>query len=234
MLYRTAIRRSTLVFFQNPDDLNVFRDLGIISPVQNVVLINGSGVDLNFFAEKPMPPLPLRCLFIGRLLDDKGVREYVETAKVIGESYADVHFTLVGGLNERPGSISAQEVNSWVLDKNLRWEGELDDVRTAITDSHLLVLPSYREGTPRAVLEAMSMGRPVIVTDVPGCRETVIDGYNGFKVPVRDVAGIVRSVEKFIHTPDNLMKMGKAGRNLAIQKYDVHKVNKVMVSKMKL
>ena len=234
MLYRTAIRRSTLVFFQNPDDLNVFRDLGIISPAQNVALINGSGVDLNFFPEKPMPPLPLRCLFIGRLLEDKGVREYAETAKVIGESYADVHFTLVGGLNERPGSISAQEVNRWVLNKNLRWEGELDDVRTAITDSHLLVLPSYREGTPRAVLEAMSMGRPVIVTDVPGCRETVIDGYNGFKVPVRDVAGIVRSIEKFIHTPDNLMKMGKAGRNLAIRKYDVHKVNKVMVSKMKL
>ena len=119
-------------------------------------------------------------------------------------------------------------------DERLSWHGALSDVRPSISDSHVLILPSYREGTPRSVLEAMAMGRAVITSDAPGCRETIEAGCNGKLVPVRDVGALVLAIESMIAAPDSVVRMGRAGRDLAVSKYDVHKVNAEMLSAMGL
>jgi glycosyltransferase involved in cell wall biosynthesis len=125
-------------------------------------------------------------------------------------------------------------VKGWSKEGILEYLGETDDVRPYLADAGVYVLPSYREGTPRSVLETMSMGRPVITTDAPGCRETVEDGVNGFLVPVRDAEALAEAVEKFIQNPELIGQMGEQSRKIAEEKYDVHKVNKVILSAMGL
>jgi len=233
-LYRRALQRATLVFFQNPDDAADFRALGITVPGQAIEVVNGSGVDLTHFAQTPMPPMPMRFLFIGRLIIDKGIREFAEAAKMVSARHPEVGFELVGWLDTNPTALREAEVNAWVRDGRLCWCGALDDVRSAIAGNHVLVLPSYREGTPRTVLEAMSMGRAVITTDVPGCRETVIEGENGTLVPVRDIEALVQAIERFIAAPDEVARMGQASRRIAESKYDIHLVNAAMIRAMGL
>lgn len=233
-LYRRALRKSTLVFFQNPDDAADFRALRILTKEQRVVLVNGSGVDLDQFEQAPMPPLPLRFLFIGRIIVDKGIQEFAEAAKRVRAHHPDVRFNIVGGLDSNPAALPEAEIQGWLDEGRLCWHGSLSDVRPSIADSHVLILPSYREGTPRSVLEAMAMGRAVITSDAPGCRETVDGGRNGVLVPVRDVDGLVSAIESMIATPDTVLRMGQAGRDLALSKYDVHKVNAEMLTAMDL
>jgi glycosyltransferase involved in cell wall biosynthesis len=176
----------------------------------------------------------LRFLFIGRLLTDKGIREFAEAAARVRTRHPEVRFNVVGGLDSNPAAVSQAEVQHWVADNRLEWHGALPDVRGAIADNHVLILPSYREGTPRSVLEAMAMGRAVITTDAPGCRETIEAGRNGVLVPVRDVDALVLAVEALIANPGRVAIQGQAGRDLAVSKYDVHKVNAVMMAAMGL
>lgn len=233
-LYRRALRQSTLVFFQNPDDAADFRNLRILSDCQRVVLVNGSGVDTEHFAQSPMPPLPLRFLFIGRLIVDKGIREFAEAAAQVHARHPETRFDVVGGLDSNPTALSEAEVQGWAADGHLHWHGSLPDVREPIADSHVLILPSYREGTPRSVLEAMAIGRAVITSDAPGCRETVDEGRTGILVPVRDVDALVAAIETMIADPESVVHMGQAGRDLALRKYDVHHVNSAMLAAMGL
>jgi glycosyltransferase involved in cell wall biosynthesis len=171
-------------------------------------------------------------LLIARLIGDKGIREFVQAAQLIQRSYPDCRFLLVGGLDSNPDAISQIELDDWIHNGMVEYLGRLDDVRPAIARASVYVLPSYREGTPRSVLEAMAMGRAIITTDAPGCRETVIDGENGFLVPVKSVDALVDAMTRFIEDPDLAVRMGKRSREIAEEKYDVHKVNAVMLKEM--
>lgn len=140
----------------------------------------------------------------------------------------------MGWLDDNPDAIHRSELSEWVASGTLNYMGHLQDVRPAISQCSVYVLPSYREGTPRTVLEAMAMGRAVITTDAPGCRETVVDRDNGLLVPVKSVDALVAAMDDFIQEPDLARRMGQRSRALAEEKYDVHKVNAVMMSEMGL
>lgn len=231
-LYRVSLRRAKTVFFQNPDDQILFRELSLLSPESFSVVVNGSGVDTSYFGDSEAPSGAPSFLLIARLLGDKGVREYVAAASQVRKVYPDVTFRLVGGLDENPDSITSAELDRWTRSGDVEYIGHLADVRPAIATSAVYVLPSYREGAPRTVLEAMAMGRPIITTDAPGCRETVIDGVNGYLVPVKSASALRRAMEAFINDPASVARMGKQSRRIAEEKYDVRKVNKVMLREM--
>ena len=165
-------------------------------------------------------------------MGDKGVREYTRAATVVRQQHPEVQFGLVGWLDDNPDAISESELQIWVETGDVKFYGRLDDVKPKITESSIYVLPSYREGTPRTVLEAMAMGRPIITTDAPGCRETVIDGYNGFLVPVKAVDELVLAMLRFIEKPELISQMGIRSRQIAEEKYDVEKVNGHMLREM--
>lgn len=232
-LYRNALRGCTHVFFQNPDDRELFERLRLLPELAPTTIVNGSGVDLSVFTVAPLPPRP-RFLLIARLLGDKGVREYAEAARRIKRAHSDATFALVGWIDDTPDAIRQEELDTWVADGVVEYLGKLNDVRPAIADCTVYVLPSYREGTPRTVLEAMAMGRPIITTDTPGCRETVVDGENGFLVGVRAVDELEQAMRKFIADSDLASKMGDRSRQIAQDRYDVHKVNAVMLKAMGL
>lgn len=238
-LYKQALSKSTKVFFQNPDDLNLFKKLKLISLATPAVVVNGSGVDVSEYKAIPVPVSKdntpeLRFLLIARLLGDKGIREYAQAAKVIKAKYPKTEFDLVGYIDSNPTAITQQELDVWIKEGLFNFWGRLNDVKPAIAKSSIYVLPSYREGTPRTVLEAMAMQRPIITTDAPGCRETVIDSYNGFLIPVKSVDKLVKAMEKFILNPELINIMGKASRKIAEDKFDVHSVNNFMISEMGL
>ncbi|SFP43805.1 glycosyltransferase family 4 protein [Qipengyuania nanhaisediminis] len=234
-LYKIALRCASLVFFQNPDDRDDFRKWAILPADLKVLLVNGSGVDTATFAVAPMPHRPpLRFLLIARLLWDKGIREYVQAARVTREAHPEAEFHLVGPIDTNPEAISETEVRSWEDAGILIWHGAQSDVRSLIGAAHVYVLPSYREGTPRSVLEAMSMGRPIITSHAPGCRETVIDGVNGFLVPVREAEPLALAMQRFIREPHLVKQFGDASRRIAEEKYDVHKVNAVIIEALDL
>jgi glycosyltransferase involved in cell wall biosynthesis len=232
-LYRLGLRYNNRVFFQNPDDLNLFQEKRLIKEARQAVLVNGSGVDIDAFSEAPYPT-EISFLLIARLIRDKGVCEYVEAAHKIKKRYPNVKFRLVGSLDGNPTAISQQQLDSWIESGTIEYLGYLQDVRPAIANSSIYVLPSYREGTPRSVLEAMAMGRPIITTDAPGCRETVQQRVNGFLVPVRDASALAQAMEYFIQQPEHIQKMGYESRLIAVQKYDVQKVNALMLQTMAL
>ena len=229
-LYKKALSKTHKAFFQNPDDEALFRELGLLPKGTPSVVVNGSGVPVHEYPNTPAPGhAQPKFLLIARLLGDKGVREYAAAAQIVKQQYPDVEFSLVGRIDENPNSISQAEFNGWVADNTLVAHGQQPDVKPYIADCSVYVLPSYREGTPRTVLEAMSMGRAIITTDTPGCRETVVDGDNGFLVPVKDAAALANAMLKFIEQPELIAKMGKRSREVAEQKYDVEIVNKQML-----
>jgi len=230
-LYRFGLSKSRKVFFQNPDDEALFRQLGLLPADIPSCVVNGSGVDVADYALAPLPEKP-SFLLIARLLGDKGVREYAQAARKVKAQYPDAVFRLVGWIDDNPDAISQQELDGWVNTGTVEFLGKLADVRPAIADCNVYVLPSYREGTPRTVLEAMAMGRPVITTDAPGCRETVTDGDNGFLVPVQAVNELAAAMVKFIENPELVAGMGERSRLVAEQKYDVHRVNEFMLGEM--
>jgi glycosyltransferase involved in cell wall biosynthesis len=229
-LYSIALKANQKVFFQNSDDLNLFVKNKIVAEKKSIV-INGSGVDLDSFSYSSVPN---NCifLFVGRLIKDKGIMEYLAAAQKIKSRYQQAKFQLVGASDKNPTSITAEELRHITTSGIVEYLGFLNDVRPAIKAASVFVLPSYREGTSKAVLEAMSMGRPIITTDAPGCRETVVDGVNGFLVPIKNTEKLAEAMEKFILHPELMVKMGKESRHLAEEKYDVHKVNKVILQTM--
>ena len=238
-LYQQALAKSTKVFFQNPDDLNLFKKLNILKSSTPAVVVNGSGVDVADFSVLPFPYDPLgnikpSFLLIARLLKDKGIVEYVAAAKIIKQQYPVAEFHLVGWIDENPAAIDQAQLDAWVASGIINYWGKLDDVRPAIATSSIYVLPSYREGTSRSVLEAMAMGRPIITTDAPGCRETVVEGVNGYLVPIKTVNELAFAMKKFIVNPELISIMGQASRKFTEDKFDVHKVNQIMLQEMGL
>lgn len=237
-LYSVALASTHKVFFQNPDDEALFKSMSILMPNASTTVVNGSGVDISEYSVQPFVTIDdmliPRFLLIARLLGDKGVREYAQAAKIIKDKYPQAQFDLVGWIDDNPDAIEKQELDSWINAGLFNFWGKLDDVKPAIAASSIYVLPSYREGTPRTVLEAMAMGRPIITTDAPGCRETVIDGYNGYLVPVKVVEALATAMERFIVNPELIIEMGNASRQLVEEKFDVDAVNQSMLEAMGL
>lgn len=223
-LYQFALRLNRKVIFQNPDDLNLFIDLKIVSK-ENATTVAGSGVDLCAYDVAPVVNAPV-FLLIARLLKDKGICEYVSAARMVRQYHPKAVFRLLGPLDPNPSGLTLEQIMQWQNEGVIEYLGEVKDVRPHIASSAVYVLPSYREGTPRTVLEAMAMGRAIITTNAPGCRETVQDGKNGFLVQIRDVEQLAEKMKKFIDSPELILKMGEKSREIAVHKYDVHQINK--------
>ncbi|MDY6826344.1 MAG: glycosyltransferase family 4 protein [Bacillota bacterium] len=227
-LYRLAARRNRRIIFQNPDDRNCFVNLKIIDAARTEI-VNGSGINLQYFKAEPLPIGPVHFLLIARLIREKGIHEYLEAARMVHDKYPEAKFSLIGWSYEgSPSAIKGEELKKSKEQGIVEYIEQTDDVRPYLARASVYVLPSYMEGTPRTVLEAMAVGRPVITTDAPGCRETVIDGENGFLVPVKNSKALAEAMEKFILEPALIEKMGEVSRRLAEEKYDVYKVNEVI------
>ncbi len=296
-MYRLALKRNELVFFQNRDDEAEFRTLGILSggggategpnfeaklAKPRTVVVSGSGVDLEHFAAMPLQgqrsvrthadtdlegaaaaertpasACGLNFLLIARLLRDKGTVEFAEAAQSLKTKYPKCRFQLLGPYDPNPAALHPEEVKAWVDEGSVEYLGEAEDVRPSLQNCDVYVLPSYREGTPRTVLEAMAVGRAIITTDAPGCRETirkangfragdtgvalsrtatvsssVMRGENGFLVPVRDAQSLASAMEQFILDPTLCIEMGCASRDYAETRFDVHKVNAVILAEL--
>lgn len=216
VLYRLTMGRAHKVFFQNLDDMAVFVDAGLVPP-ERCERLPGSGVDLFRFQYQPMPdrdPLQPVFLLVARLLWDKGVGEYADAARLVLKRYPLAKFHLLGFLDvDNPSAVSRDQVQSWESEGVVKYLGPTDDVRPFIKNSDCVVLPSYREGVPRTLLEAAAMGRPVITTDAPGCRDTVINGETGWLCRPRDVNDLADRMLAFIETwPKERAAMGQKGR----------------------
>lgn len=225
-LYRQGLRGSDRVFFQNADDRDLFLSLGLVQSVQ-AQLLPGSGIDLDRFAAAPQPdnPAPL-LLFIGRMLGDKGVRELIDAARIVRRAHPDVRFRLVGFLDvDNRTAIGRHEVESWVAEGLIEYQPPLADVRPAIAAADAVILPSYREGTSRVLLEAAAIGRPLIATDVPGCREVVSDGENGFLCAPRNAASLADAIHRFLALDAaGRARLGAASRALVERDYAEQRV----------
>ncbi len=226
-LYRRSLKRAEVVFFQNPDNQQTFRSAGLLGVKPSVVL-PGSGINLERFPLQPLPGGDLVFLMIARLLGEKGVREYAAAAAELKQRFPNVQFRLVGPSDPSPDGIPDDEVAKWKVEGAIDYVGGLEDVREEITNCHVYVLPSYHEGLPRTVLEAMATGRPIITTQVPGCRETVVANQNGFLVEPRSVPELVQRMIWFIENRDAIEPMGIQSRRLAVSKFSVDIVNRTI------
>lgn len=224
--YRVALSQAHIVFFQNPDDERLFRSMGLVGDRHRVVLINGSGVDLERFSPAPLPPAPITFLMVGRLIRDKGVCEYADAARRVCRAHPEARFQLLGPLDSNPSAITSRELEAWRNEGAIEYLGTTSDVRPFLASAHIIVLPSYGEGMPRSVLEAMAMGRAVLTTDVPGCRETVEDERNGLLVLARDASALAEGMLRMLAEPAWLAPMGQQSRIIAEERFDVHSVNR--------
>jgi glycosyltransferase involved in cell wall biosynthesis len=244
-LYRLALGRCTKVLAQNVDIACIFISERIVETTK-IVVVPGSGIDTHYFAFSPLPHGSPVFLFLGRLLRDKGISELVAAARLLRASHPDAKVLLVGDIDTNPASFSAAEVTSWQNEGVIEHKGHQVDVRPYLRDCTAFVLPSYHEGLPRSVLEAMATGRPIITTDAIGCRETVFEpggadqttgikrGRNGFLVPVKSVEPLAEAMKILMHDRDMAALMGRASRDLVEKHFAVELINKLMLQSMDL
>ena len=234
--YRSGLRKAECVFVFNGDDQRMLLSHGIMDADQTIIQVPGSGVDVRHFAQQPMPKGPATFLMMGRLMRDKGVGEYVAAARVIREHWPDTRFLLLGRPEtENPTGYSAADMAALQDEGLIELLAETRDVRPYLGSAHVFVLPSfYREGLPRTILEALATGRPVITTDMPGCREPIHPGVNGLLVPPRDAGSLARAMAQFLEVPALCEEMGQAARETAVDVYDVDKVNRILLETMRL
>ena len=229
-VYRRGLKGAKAVFFQNPDNQAFFERQKLIGAAERRVLVNGSGVNLDRFTPSVPDVSRPTFLLIARLLIDKGIREYAAAARLVKARHPDARFLLLGPTDQSPKSQPALEREAWEREGLIVYLGTTDDVRSPIRAASVYVLPSYHEGTPRSTLEAMAMGRAVITTDVPGCRETVVHGENGLLVPARDPEALADAMMTLIRRPEQVLAMGRASRKLVEEQFDVHKVNQTILT----
>lgn len=222
-LYRRAFGKLPIVFFQNEDDRDLFIDRKLVRADQ-ARLLPGSGIDLNRFAvaEMPAPDAPPAFLMIARLLRDKGAIEFVEAARQVKAAHPKARFQLLGATgSENRTAIDSATVDAWVAEGVVEYLGTTDDVRPAIAAAACVVLPSYREGAPRTLIEAAAMARPLIATNVPGCRAVVDRDISGFLCEVRSADSLARAMDRFLAlTPKEREAMGRAARAKMEREYD--------------
>ena len=223
-LYKHAFQHKNLkVLFQNEDDKKMLLSFGVLREEQSV-LIRGSGVDLKEYSYSHEPPTPISVILASRLLKDKGVLEYVEAAKILKKEGLNVRFLLAGYPDPgNPSSINEGQLKDWVLAQDIEYIG-YQDTATLFTQVHIVVLPSYREGLPRVLVEAAARGRAVITTDVPGCRAAIIPGKTGLLVKVQDAASLAEAIRILIMDPVRRKEMGLEGRKLAESEFNIKKI----------
>lgn len=226
LLYKLALRTSHVVFFQNGDDEADFLSLGLAPATLRRVRIGGSGVDLEYHCAWPVPEGPTTFVMVSRLLREKGVVEFADAARAVKRAHPDVRFVLVGPLDSNPTAIPIAEVERWTREGAVEYEGPQSDVRPFLRNAHVFVLPSYREGTPRSGLEALATGRPVLTTDVPGCREVVQDFRTGRLVEPRNSEALASAMIWFVEHREAIGEMAPNAREEARTRFDVHAINR--------
>jgi len=232
-LYKAASHRAEKVFFLNKDNIKEFVDRKIIN-LDKAALIPGIGVPLDEFMPHPLPQEGFTFLVISRLLKEKGLYEYAEAAQIVKRKYQNVKFQIVGPTDPSRDAVPLSIVKSWENLGLVEYLGETKDVRPFISACHVYVLPSFHEGMPRTILEAMAMGRPILTTNAPGCRETVVPGENGHLVPKGSAKALAEKMIWFIENRDQLSRMGNRSRHMAEELFDVHKINAQLIEIMGL
>ena len=225
LLYKIALPKLDDLIFLNHDDPKDLLDTYSIK-AKKVHVLGGIGLNLGQYPYSTAPTNPIHFLFIGRLLKEKGVFELAEAAKIVKEQYPKCIITVLGAIDsENMGALKQEQLDKLIKEKIFNYPGYVTNVQEWIKDCSVFILPSYREGIPRSTQEAMAIGRPVITTDVPGCRETVIDGVNGFLIPKWNSEALAEKMIYFIENPDQVNVMGKKSYEIAVEKFDVNKVN---------
>lgn len=228
--YRIVSYFADNVFFQNEDDMMYFRKHHLLSK-NNATIVHGSGVDMDYFRRETIPEEPV-ILMVARLLWSKGIREFLEAVKIVSSKNKKFRVLLVGGLDHNDEALSESELQTAIAQSNIEYCGHTNDVRPYLKKCSIFVLPSYHEGLPRSVIEAMAVGRPIITTRTPGCRETVEEGVNGFLVPARNAEALAEAMEKLIDSNELRAKMAEESYRICRNKFEVHKVNESMNQKM--
>lgn len=234
-LYKLSLKSSVNIIFQNKDDQLLFLELKIINQKQPSSIVNGSGINLNSYPLFELPSKPV-FLMIARLLISKGIREYIEAAKIVKANFPNVRFQLMGKLENNSFYINRNELVSWIDQGLIEYLGEVDSVQSTLQSCRYFILPSYyREGVPRSILEALSTGRPIITTDTPGCRETVTHEKNGLLVEPKNPTALADAMIKLIKEKDEVIKkMAEESYLKAKNKFEINKVNKSMLEIMGL
>ncbi|MDP4545698.1 glycosyltransferase family 4 protein [Psychrobacter faecalis] len=236
LLYKVALPQLDKLIFLNTDDSTDLLERYSIK-VNQVEILGGIGLNLKNYPHKPITnsQTPIDFLFIGRLLKEKGIHEFVAAAKIVKKNYSETQFTVLGAIDgANPGALKQSELDELIASKVVVYPGHVDDVQDWIVKSDVFVLPSYREGVPRSTQEAMAIGRAVITTDVPGCRETVVDGVNGFLVEKWNPQALADKMIYFIENPEQIKKMGEESYKMAQENFDADKVNKRLIDMLDL
>ena len=225
-LYKLALPKLNQLILLNHDDktdLLINNDI----EVKETYILGGIGLDLNQYKYSPATKdLPIQFLFIGRLLKEKGIHDFIAAAQIVKQKFPQTIFTVLGGIDEANlGALTQGELTQYIDQNVIDYPGHVENIAEWIKQSHVFVLPSYREGVPRSTQEAMAIGRPVITTDVPGCRDTVIDSVNGFLVPKWNPQALAEKMIYFIEHPEQVRMMGDQSHRIAIEKFDAEKVN---------
>ncbi|QSQ92276.1 glycosyltransferase family 4 protein [Acinetobacter indicus] len=231
-LYKIALPQLDQLIFLNPDDPKDLLEKYAIN-VKKVEVLGGIGLNLQDYPYQPLSNIhfPLKFLFIGRLLKEKGIHEFVQAAKLVKKIYPDTEFTVLGAIDHHNlGALQQTELDSLISSNIIQYPGHVSNIKDWIADSHVFVLPSYREGVPRSTQEAMAIGRAIITTDVPGCRETVINTKNGFIVPKWNPEALAEKMIYFIENPEQTQVMGAESYKIAVEKFDAEKVNQRLVN----
>lgn len=226
-LYRFAFSNAEKVWFLNGDDMSIFREQKLIAD-DKIALLHGEGIDTQRLAFEKLPSQEHECVFIlvGRILKDKGVVEYVEAARILKKKYTNAKFLLVGAIwKDNPAAISEMQLEEWRNEGAIDYLGTFEDIRIPLRKADCVVLPSYREGIPFTLMEGASMGRPLIATDIPGCRDVVINEKTGFLCEVRSIDGLVNAMEKVIGmSPSQREDMGRNGRKYMEQEFAIEHI----------
>lgn len=235
ILYKIGLSFSNEVWFLNSDDKDFFVTSGIIA-WRRAFILPGEGIDTDFYAySKPNQKSTFTFLFIGRLLVDKGIREYVCAARMMYKKQPNCKFLIVGDCDAKnPTVIKKSELDEWMSDGYIEYLGTTTDVRKFIANADCVVLPSYREGLPRVLLEAASIGRAIIATDAPGCKDVVKHEINGFLCKIKDVNDLYRQMHKIISSEyETIIRLGIVGRDMILSKYGVDTINNIYLERIK-
>ncbi|GIZ15185.1 glycosyltransferase family 4 protein [Capnocytophaga catalasegens] len=232
-LYKIALPKADVIIFLNNDDpKDLIQKYKIHT--KKIEVLGGIGLDLNDFPKTPVPLNPISFLWIGRLLKEKGIWEFLKAAEIVKQKHPEVEFKIIGGLDEEnPGGISRLDLEKFTQKNIVKYLGEVQNVAEVISSSSSSSSSSYREGSPRSIQEAMAVGRAIIATDIPGSREAVIDGVNGFLVPKWNPKALAEKMCVLIENPDLLVTMGEKSHQIAVEKYDGNKVNEKLVKILK-
>ena len=231
-LYKIALPYLDKLIFLNPDDAKDLLEKYAIK-VKKVEVLGGIGLNLKDYPYQPLDSLnsPIKFIFIGRLLKEKGIHEFVQAAKLVKKIYPVTQFTVLGAIDHHNlGALQQTELDTLIASNIIHYPGHVNNVEDWISDSHIFVLPSYREGVPRSAQEAMAIGRAIITTDVPGCRETVINSVNGFLIPKWNPEALAEKMIYFIEHPEKIRLMGAESYKIAVEKFDAEKVNQRLMN----